>query len=359
MTAEIGTTMKYDAVVLMGFGGPEGEEEVVPFLERVTAGRGIPTERLREVGQHYFTLGGVSPINAQNRALLAALQAALRAAEVEIETVLANRNSPPFVPDVLADLASRGHRRVLGVATSAYSGYSSCRQYREDLGLALATTGLDLEARKLPSFYDLPGFAASITELLLAALPDDLDLAADSTRLVFTTHSVPTSAARAAGPDGDAYVDQHRWVATKVAAGIRAATGIDKQWDLVYQSRSGPPSVPWLEPDVNDAITQLAAEGTTSVVLVPIGFLSDHMEVIWDLDTQATQTAADLGVQLVRTPTVGTHPRFVDDLAARIAAELRTGSPEPAPGQRCFGGCCANPRSNAPTVPGLAIDPLP
>lgn len=359
MTTGVSTTLTYDAVVLLGFGGPEGEEEVLPFLERVTAGRGIPTERLREVGQHYFTLGGTSPINAQNRALLAALRSALRAEGVEIETVLANRNSPPFVADVLADLASRGQHRVLAVATAAYSGYSSCRQYREDLGLALASSDLDLEARKLPPFYDLPGFAGTITELLLAALPAGLDLAADSTRLVFTTHSVPTSAARAAGPEGDAYVDQHRWVAGQVAAGIREATGVDKPWDLVYQSRSGPPSVPWLEPDVNDALIELAADGATAVVLVPIGFLSDHMEVIWDLDTQATQTATDLGIQLVRTPTVGTHPGFVDGLAGRIAEELRTGSPEPRPGQRCFGGCCANPRSNAPVVPGLATDPLP
>jgi ferrochelatase len=351
--------LTYDAVLLLGFGGPEGEDEVIPFLERVTAGRGIPPERLREVGQHYFTLGGVSPINAQNRALLAGLQSALAAEGVEIESALANRNSPPFVPDVLADLASRGHRRVLAVATAAYSGYSSCRQYREDLGLALAGSEADLEVRKLPSFYDLPGFASSITELLLAALPSGFDLASDSTRLVFTTHSIPTSAAKAAGPDGDAYVDQHRWVAGQVAAGIRAATGIDKPWDLVYQSRSGPPSVPWLEPDVNDALTELAGHGATAVVLVPIGFLSDHVEVIWDLDTEATQTAANLGIQLVRTPTVGTHSGFVDGLARRIAVELRTGSPEPRPGQRCFGGCCANPRSSAPVVPGLAIDPLP
>ncbi len=352
------TTLSYDAVLLLGFGGPEGEDEVVPFLERVTAGRGIPTERLREVGQHYFTLGGVSPINEQNRALLAAVQDALRAEGVEIEAVLANRNSPPFVADVLADLASRGRRRVLAVATSAYSGYSSCRQYREDLGLALAGSELDLEVRKLPPFYDLPGFAGTITDLLLDALPAGLDFAAESTRLVFTTHSVPSSAARAAGPDGDAYVDQHRWVAERVVSRIRAAMGIDKPWDLVYQSRSGPPSVPWLEPDVNDALTGLAAEGVTDVVLVPIGFLSDHMEVIWDLDTQATQTAADLGLRLVRTPTVGTHAGFVDGLAGRIADELRTGSPEPGPGQRCFGDCCANPRSNAPVVPGLARDPL-
>ncbi|MGC3993664.1 MAG: ferrochelatase [Propionicimonas sp.] len=351
------TSLKYDAVLLMGFGGPEGTEEVVPFLERVTAGRGIPRERLVEVGQHYFTLGGVSPINAQNRALRAALADALRAQGVDIETVLANRNSPPFVPDVLADLAGRGHRRVLAVATAAYAGYSSCRQYREDLGLALADGQVDVDARKLPPFYDLPAFVGAITELLLASLPADLDLAPDSTRLVFTTHSIPTVAARNAGPEGDAYLTEHRWVAARVVEAIAAATGVAKPWDLVFQSRSGPPQVPWLEPDVNDALREFAASGTTDVVLVPIGFISDHMEVIWDLDTQAQETAAELGVRLIRTPTVGTHPGFVADLAARIATELRTGSPEPGPGQFCFGGCCANPRRDAPVAPGLAQDP--
>ncbi len=351
------TALAYNAVVLLGFGGPEATEEVVPFLERVTAGRGIPKERLVEVGQHYFTLGGVSPINAQNRALQAALAAALAAEGVPVETALANRNSPPFVPDVLADLAGRGHRRVLAVATSAYSGYSSCRQYREDLGLALESTGLQLDVRKLGPFFDLPAFAATITELLLGCLPADLDLAADSTRLVFTTHSIPTPMAHTAGPSGDGYVAQHRRVATQVADGIAAATGVTKPWDLVFQSRSGPPTMPWLEPDVNDAMREFAAAGATDVVLVPIGFISDHMEVIWDLDTQAQETAAELGVRLVRTPTVGTHPAFVAALAARIATELRTGSPEPGPGQFCFAGCCANPRREAPVVAGVAQDP--
>ncbi len=348
------TSLKYDAVVVLGFGGPESEDEVLPFLERVTAGRGIPPERLREVGEHYFTLGGMSPINEQNRQLLAALRAALSGKGVDLDVELANRNSPPFVADVLAGLAGHGHRRVLAVATSAYSGYSSCRQYREDVGLALAGADLGLEVRKLPPFYDLPGFAQTITDLLLAALPADLDLAASSTRLVFTTHSIPESAALAAGPTGNAYVDQHRWVADRVAAALQVATGIAKPWDLVFQSRSGPPSVPWLEPDVNDALRDFAAAGTTDVILVPIGFLSDHMEVIWDLDTQAMETAADLGVRLVRTPTVGTHPGFVGTLADRIVTELATGSPDPAPGEFCYGTCCANPRRNAPTVPGLS-----
>jgi ferrochelatase len=344
----------YDAVVLLGFGGPEGVEEVVPFLERVTAGRGIPPERLAEVGQHYFALGGVSPINAQNRALLAALSQRLDAEGFSIETALANRNSPPFVPDVLRDLATRGHHRVLGVATAAYSSYSACRQYREDLGLGLAATGSELVVRKLPPYYDLPGFVQAITELALASLPAELNLAAESTRLVFTTHSIPNSMAAASGADGDGYLTQHRWVAAQVAAGIAAATGIDKPWELVFQSRSGPPQIPWLEPDVNEALTAYAAAGAHAVVLVPIGFLSDHIEVIWDLDTQAAATAAEFGLQLVRTPTVGTHPLFVADLAGRIASALDAGPTEAVGGQNCHGDCCLNPRSQAPTVPGAA-----
>jgi protoporphyrin/coproporphyrin ferrochelatase len=345
----------YDAVVLLGFGGPEHESEVLSFLKRVTAGRGIPDERLVEVGKHYYALGGVSPVNAQNRALLVALQQALEASGIEIECTLANRNSAPFVADVLTDLANSGRRRILAVAASAYSGYSSCRQYREDLGLALAQTGLELEIRKLPPFFDLPGFATAITEQLLAALPTDLELDAATTRLVFSAHSIPNSMAAAAGPNGNAYLQQHRWVASQVAAGVKAATGITKDWDLVFQSRSGPPQMPWLEPDVNDALASFAAAGTDAVVLVPIGFLSDHMEVIWDLDTQAAETAAGLGLRLIRTPTAGLHEAFVTDLAGRIGEALCTGLSHASQAQYCHGGCCSNPRLQAPTVPGCAL----
>lgn len=346
------TGLAYDAVVLLGFGGPEDEAGVVPFLERVTAGRGIPPERLVEVGQHYFTLGGVSPINAQNRALRDALAATLAAQGTPVEVVLANRNSPPYVPDVLAELSGQGNQRLLAVATAAYAGYSSCRQYREDLGLG--SDGLDLDILKLPPFFDLPGFAGTITDLALASLPAGLDLAAPTTRLVFTTHSIPLSMAAIAGPGGNQYVDQHCLIAGKVADGIAAATGVRLTWDLVFQSRSGPPAVPWLEPDVNDHLRELADAGATDVVLVPIGFLSDHMEVIWDLDTQALQTADEVGIRLIRTPTVGTDPRFVADLAGRIAAELRAGSPAAGQGDYCFGNCCANPHRQAPVVPGLS-----
>ncbi len=345
----------YDAVLLLGFGGPEHESEVLSFLQRVTAGRGIPDERLIEVGKHYYALGGVSPVNAQNRALLASLQQALAVTGIEIDCALANRNSAPFVADVLTDLANSGHRRILAVAASAYSGYSSCRQYREDLGLALAQTGLELEIRKLPPFFDLPGFATAITEQLLAALPTDLELDAATTRLVFSAHSIPNSMAATSGPDGDAYLQQHRWVASQVAAGIKTATGVTKDWDLVFQSRSGPPQMPWLEPDVNDALASFAVAGTDAVVLVPIGFLSDHLEVIWDLDTQAAQTAAELGLRLIRTPTAGLHEAFVTDLAGRIGEALSTGISQADESQYCHGGCCSNPRLQAPTVPGCAL----
>ncbi|MBI4901325.1 MAG: ferrochelatase [Actinobacteria bacterium] len=347
-------TLAYDALVVVGFGGPEHIDEVVPFLERVTAGRGIPRERLLEVGQHYITLGGVSPINAQNRAFVAALDEALRARGVELPVVLANRNSAPYVPDVLARLAGEGHRRILALATAAYSGYSSCRQYREDLGMALETTGLDLDVRKLAPFYDLPAFSDAVADLAQEALPADLDLAAPSTALLFTTHSIPESAARAAGPDGGAYVRQHLIVADGVAARLSAVAGEQLGWHLVYQSRSGPPGMPWLEPDVNDTLMALAEDEVTDVVLVPIGFLSDHVEVIWDLDTQAQATATEVGIRLVRTPTVGTHPTFVGALADRVVEELRTGSAAPVEGELCAGSCCSNPRGDKASVPGLA-----
>lgn len=350
-------SLGYDAVMILGFGGPESEAEVVPFLQRVTAGRGIPPERLLEVGEHYFTMGGVSPINGQNRALCEALAHALSELLGEaIPVVLANRNSAPFVPEVVAELAAQGRRRILAVAASAYSGYSGCRQYREDLAAAEQACDAELVIRKLPPYFDLPGFAAAISELLIAALPADLDISADTTGLVFTTHSVPMSLARSAGTAGDAYVAQHRFVAAAVSESLAAATGVSKPWELVFQSRSGPPQVPWLEPDVNDALVELGHRGTTDVILAPIGFLSDHMEVIWDLDTQAQQTAQEHGIRLIRTPTAGVHPRFVNDLATRIVGELRQGPTQSTAGDLCHGDCCLNPRSQAPVAPASRIE---
>lgn len=347
--------MSFDAVVMVGFGGPESVDEVVPFLERVTAGRGIPPERLLEVGQHYLTLGGVSPINAQNRALLAALTERLRGLGWELPIVLANRNSAPFVTDVLAGLAESGHRRVLAFATSAYSSYSGCRQYREDLGLAVAALGAGAPAvLKLPPLGDVPGFLQALTELTRATLA----AATGRTRLLFTTHSIPLGMAERSGPEAGwgkpgTYVEQHLAVARAIVTALDGPPA----WELVYQSRSGPPHVPWLEPDINDVTVGLAGEVDT-VVVVPIGFLTDHVEVIWDLDTQARQTADEHGLALLRVPTPGSHPAFLDGLAAHLDRALRGAGREASAGDLCQGVCCPG-REPRPVVPGLSpADPL-
>lgn len=353
--------MSYDAVLLLGFGGPEHVDEVVPFLQRVTAGRGIPPERLIEVGRHYLTLGGVSPINAQNRALRDALAERLAARGVDVDLVLANRNSAPFVEDVVADLAAQGRRRLLALATAAYSSYSGCRQYREDLGRALGgLADAEVTAVKIPPFPRLPGLIEADTDLLAAALAQVDAAERPGVRVMFTTHSIPLSMASSAGPegartDGDLYSAQHRHVARSVIgeAARRAGYAEAPPWELVYQSRSGAPHIPWLEPDINDAIVAAAGEGVSTVVIVPIGFLTDHVEVIWDLDTQARQTAEGVGVRTIRVPTVGTHPAFLDSLADLVAAHLRNPGRPAAAGEFCFGTCCRNPRHDLPAAAGV------
>lgn len=352
--------MTYDAILLLGFGGPESLDEVRPFLERVTAGRGIPPERLDEVGQHYVALGGVSPINEQNRALRAALEAGLVATGDHTPVVLANRNSAPFVPDVVAELAASGAHRVLALATSAYSSYSSCRQYRENVGVALADhPDLDVDVVKVPPFPEFPWFAETTGELLAPVLAEP----GRRPYVLFTTHSIPSSMARTSGPESQwpapgsdqpgAYVAQHLAVArAALDVAVRRAGVEMPEWQLVYQSRSGSPAIPWLEPDINDAMTALAAGGVSDFVLVPIGFLSDHVEVIWDLDHEAAETARELGVRMTRVPTVGTHPAMVDGLVTLLRSHLTAESPRaPLDGERCAGNCCPAPqRPGAPTV---------
>jgi oxygen-dependent protoporphyrinogen oxidase len=450
-TPQPGASPPYDALILLGFGGPESLDEVVPFLERVTAGRGIPPERLIEVGQHYVTLGGISPINEQNRALRTALAERLTARGLAVEVALANRNSAAFVPDVLRDLAARGQHRVLGLATAAFASYSGCRQYREDLGLALTTLGqaaAGLQVAKIPPYADLPGLVTANIDLLTATLgqgtvplsrcsepsspstpatstsdrpagaavpnlePADAQLAGapgsetetgdrhhgvrnplngqgsggqnpvtqsscaqsqdppgypqssshGSLRVLFTTHSIPTTLAASAGPpdvptDAGLYVAQHMTLARRVIEGTTHQLGLatPPDWALVYQSRSGSPHVPWLEPDINDAIRQAAAAGVRDIVIVPIGFLTDHVEVIWDLDTQARQTAEAVGLRTHRVPTVGTHPAFLDSLADLAATYLSSPGRPPAAGEPCFGDCCHNPRSQRPVAPGVTL----
>ncbi|MER7165141.1 ferrochelatase [Micromonospora sp. NPDC000207] len=300
--------MAYDAVVLVSFGGPERPEDVMPFLQNVTRGRGVPPERLAEVAEHYQHFGGVSPINQQCRDLLAAIREDFAEHGLDLPVYWGNRNWHPMLADTVAQMRDDGVRHALAFVTSAYGGYSSCRQYQEDVVAARAAVGPDAPAiDKLRQFWDHPGFVQPHADAVRAALTRLDPARRDTTRLVFTAHSIPTSMAANAGPHGGRYEAQLRETARLVAT--EAAP--DLPYDLVWQSRSGPPHVPWLEPDVNDHLAALAEGGTSSVVVSPIGFVSDHLEVVWDLDTEALETARRLGLDFVRAGTPETDPRFV------------------------------------------------
>ncbi|MDQ8703531.1 ferrochelatase [Streptomyces sp. LHD-70] len=326
----------YDALLLLSFGGPEGPDDVVPFLENVTKGRGIPKERLKEVGQHYFLFGGVSPINDQNRALLDALRKDFADHGLDLPVYWGNRNWAPYLTDTLRELVNDGHRRILTLATSAYASYSGCRQYRENLAEsldALEAEGLELpRIDKLRHYFNHPGFVRPMIDGVLqslAQLPEDVR---ESAHLDFTTHSIPTAAADTSGTveehgDGGAYVKQHLDVARLIADAVAEETGVaDRPWQLVYQSRSGAPHIPWLEPDICDHLEERHEAGVPAVVMVPIGFVSDHMEVLYDLDTEATAKAAELGLPVARSATVGADPRFaaaIRDLVLERAGSER------------------------------------
>ena len=362
----------YDAILLASFGGPEGQDDVIPFLRNVTRGRGIPDERLEEVAHHYRHFGGISPINGQNRALKVALEAELAARGVDLPVYWGNRNWGPYLADALRDAAAGGHTRLLALATSAYSSYSSCRQYREDFARELDATGLadTVTIDKVRQYFDHPGFVAPFTAGVeeglreLAERVPGIDLATEA-HVLFCTHSIPSSDAERSGPaargfgEGGAYAAQH----IAVARVVMERAGRDVPWDLVFQSRSGPPTQPWLEPDVNDAIADLAARGVKGVLLVPLGFVSDHMEVKWDLDTEALETAEGLGVVAVRTPTPGIDPAYVAGLVDLLLERIE-GHPVAERGSEtplgpwydvCRPGCCENARLGfRPAVAGLA-----
>ncbi|MEU3777862.1 ferrochelatase [Streptomyces sp. NPDC032472] len=341
-----GPAAPYDALLLLSFGGPEGPDDVVPFLENVTRGRGIPRERLKEVGQHYFGFGGVSPINAQNRALLDALRKDFAEHGLDLPVYWGNRNWAPYLTDVLREMAADGRRRIAVLATSAYASYSGCRQYRENLADALAALEQDGVAElprvdKLRHYFNHPGFVRPMVDGVLAALeslPQDVRAGA---HLAFTTHSIPTAAADTSGPvedhtsdgEGGAYVKQHLDVARVIADAVRAETGTELPWELVYQSRSGAPHIPWLEPDICDHLEALHGAGAPAVVMVPIGFVSDHMEVMYDLDTEAVAKAAELGLPIARSATVGADPRFAAAVRELVLERAATERGEPA--ERC------------------------
>lgn len=292
----------YDAVLVVSYGGPEGPDDVLPFLENATRGRPVPRDRLLEVAGHYQHFGGVSPINAQNRDLAAALARELAAHGPAMPVYLGNRNWHPYLADTLRRMRDDGVRRAIALVTSAFSCYSCCRQYREDVARALETVGADAPAvDKLRVFFNHPGFIEANAASLVAALGEVPSDRRSRARVIFTAHSIPLAMARSS-----AYEVQLREASRLVAE----AAGVET-WDLVYQSRSGSPQIPWLGPDVCDHLETLAGGSVRDVVILPIGFLSDHMEVLYDLDTEAQEKAAHLGLALVRARTVATAPGFV------------------------------------------------
>ena len=356
-------TSPYDALLLVSFGGPEKPEDVVPFLENVTRGRGIPRERLEDVGEHYFLFGGRSPINDQNRGVLAALREDLSGAGIDLPVYWGNRNWDPYLRDTVAQMASDGITRAACFVTSAYSSYSSCRQYRENLADAVEGVPDAPRLDKLRHYFNHPGFVEPVVDATLAALAELPDGVREGAHLAFVTHSIPLSMNDGSGPEGGAYVAQHRSVAAEVVERVRQETGRRHPHQLVFCSRSGAPHVPWLEPDVNDHLEHLSKSGVPAVVLVPVGFVSDHMEVIYDLDTEAIATAEKLGVPVVRAATPGVDTRFVaavrDLLLERATIErggevvrAAVGSIEPL-WDRCPVGCCPNPRGERPALCGV------
>ena len=350
-----------EAVLVLSFGGPEGPDEVRPFLENVTRGRGVPPERLDAVEEHYQHFGGVSPINALNRELIAGLRRELDAAGRDLPIYFGNRNWHPFAEDTVTEMARDGIRHALVLATSAYGGYSACRQYHEDIARARAAAAERLgddapvpDLVKLRHFYDHPLFVASVADGVRAAR-ERLAGGADA-RLVFTAHSVPLSADATAGPPGEGghrYSRQMGEAARLVADAVGAP-----EHDLVWQSRSGPPQVPWLEPDIVDHLDALHDAGVRDVVVSPVGFVSDHLEVAWDLDTEAAEHAGKLGMGFARAASAGSDPRFVRMIAELVAEQVdgaaaRTLGAVPRAGVGCNGtlchpGCCEPPARRRP-----------
>ena len=367
--------VSYDGILLAGFGGPEGQDDVIPFLRNVTRGRGIPDERLEDVSHHYRHFGGISPINAQNRALKAALQEELTARSIDLPVYWGNRNWAPYLEDAVAEAASNDDTTLLAFATSAYSSFSSCRQYREDFARVLDGTEYDgvVTIDKIRPFFDHPGFVQAFVEGVDDAVRARLDegVPAEDVQVLFSTHSIPMDDAKRSGPrdldfgDGGAYAAQHEavaaWVMDRVAQLLPASA--DVPWELVYQSRSGPASQPWLEPDVCDVIAELPDRGRRAVIVVPVGFMSDHMEVLWDLDTEAKEAAEEAGLTFARTPTPGVSPAFVAGIVDLIQERLEG---RPAADRAhvtdlgpwydvCRPGCCENIRAGfKPAAAGIA-----
>jgi ferrochelatase len=328
----------YDAILFLSFGGPEGPEDVMPFLENVLRGRNVPRERMLQVAEQYRMLGGKSPLNDQVRALIAALREELAASGPQLPIYWGNRNWHPFLEETLRQMAADGIRRALVFVTSAYSSYSGCRQYREDIARARAAVGENVPAlEKLRVFFNHPGFIEPMIENTRKALAQ---LDRGNPALVFTAHSIPVSMSRSSR-----YNEQLEEACRLVAGGLGRG-----DWRLVYQSRSGPPGQPWLEPDINDYLRELhSSNPAASAAIIPIGFISDHMEVKFDLDTQAMKTCADIGLKAVRVPTVGAHPKFIGMIRELIIERVDPAAPRRALGNLgpwhdvCPIDCCPAP----------------
>ncbi len=332
------TTVGYDALLWLSFGGPEGPDEVMPFLENVTRGRGVPRERLLEVAEHYQHFGGVSPINRLNRAAMAAVEKQLAAEGLDLPVRFGNRNWNPMVEDTLAEMKEDGVRRALVFPTSAYGGYSACRQYDEDIERARAAVGEDApELVKLRQFFDHPLFVSAVADAVRAAHAKLGDR--PGTRTVFTAHSIPDSADLAAGPPAEGGRRYSRQIAE--AARLVAAEAGVAEYDVVWQSRSGPPQIPWLEPDIVDHLDALHAQGVESVVVSPIGFVADHLEVIWDLDNEAAERAAEHGMAFARAATPDSDPRFAE-MVVELVREQVDGVPARKLSAFPVAGCTVN-----------------
>jgi len=299
---------RYDAVLFVSFGGPDKADDVLPFLENVLRGRRVPKERMLEVAEHYYHFGGKSPINAQNIALINAIRQELTTSGLDLPVYWGNRNWHPFLTDTIQDMKDAGVRRALAFVTSGFSCYSGCRQYRENIQQARDTVGPEApEIDKIRVFFNHPGFVHPMARNVRSAVES---LGSNpQTPVLFTAHSIPLSMA-----DSSDYCKQLQEASRLVAEQAKIS-----KWKLVYQSRSGPPSQPWLEPDVCDAIRDLHVQGESNVVIVPIGFISDHMEVLFDLDTEAADLCKELGMKMARANTAGTDPEFVQMIRDLIA----------------------------------------
>jgi ferrochelatase len=333
----------YDAILLVSFGGPEKPDDVLPFLENVLRGKPVPRERLLEVAEHYYHFGGRSPINDQNRALIAALETELRSHAINLPVYWGNRNWHPLLADTLGRMKRDGIQHALGFFTSAYSSYSGCRQYRENIAAAQQIIGPGApQVDKIRAFYNHPGYIETVASHASEAIAKVPAERRSSARLLFTAHSIPMSMANTSR-----YVEQLEEASRLVAAAL-----LHSDHRLVYQSRSGSPSQPWLGPDILEVLGEEQASGARDIVVVPIGFVSDHMEIIFDLDTQARERCIELGLTYQRGHTAGTHPRFVSMIRELIVERITSASNRPALG--CYGPChdvCAIDCCPAPAMP--------